>query len=260
VTLELGGKSPVLIGRSAELAVAAERIAVGKGLNGGQLCVSPDVIWVPEESLEPFIAALGASYERLYPSPAGNPDVVPIVNERHERRIEGYVADAAARGARVRALGSYSEPGLARRKPLRIVTGAPEGCQIASHEIFGPVCLLRGYRALADAVAAVNAGPRPLALYYFGSDEAERDWVLDHTISGGVSVNDVVMHPAVTDAPFGGIGASGMGHYHGREGFLEFSHARTVYIAGQRDPRREWGMLPPYTEAFAQMLAGALTP
>ena len=120
--------------------------------------------------------------------------------------------------------------------------------------------MLRSFQNIRDAVAAINSGERPLALYYFGSDETEQNWVLDNTLSGGVSINDVVMHPALEDAPFGGVGASGMGHYHGREGFLEFSHARSVYKAGNHDPRREWGMLPPYNEQFAQMLQAAVTP
>jgi coniferyl-aldehyde dehydrogenase len=113
---------------------------------------------------------------------------------------------------------------------------------------------------ISDAVAELNADERPLALYYFGSDAVEQAWVLDHTLSGGVSINDVTMHPALHDAPFGGVGASGMGHYHGHEGFLEFSHARSVYSAGSHDPRREWGMLPPYSDNFALMIRGAITP
>jgi coniferyl-aldehyde dehydrogenase len=112
---------------------------------------------------------------------------------------------------------------------------------------------------MAQAVNELNAGERPLALYYFGTDAAEQAWVLNHTLSGGVSINDVTMHPALHDAPFGGVGASGMGHYHGHEGFLEFSHARSVYSAGGHDPRREWGMLPPYNENFVQMIRGVVT-
>ena len=113
---------------------------------------------------------------------------------------------------------------------------------------------------IAQAVDELNAGERPLALYYFGTDATEQAWVLNHTLSGGVSINDVTMHPALHDAPFGGVGASGMGHYHGHEGFLEFSHARSVYSAGAHDPRREWGMLPPYNENFVQMIRGVVTP
>ena len=119
--------------------------------------------------------------------------------------------------------------------------------------------VVRTFQNIKDAVAQINAGDRPLALYYFGTDEAERNWVLDNTLSGGVSINDVTMHPALHEAPFGGVGASGMGHYHGREGFQQFSHARSVYNAGGHDPRREWGMLPPYGEHFLPMLKGNVT-
>lgn len=262
VTLELGGKSPVLIGRSADIANAAERIAVGKSANSGQLCVSPDVVWVHESQVEALLTGLQQSYAGLHPELAGNPDVTPLINERHFARVEAYVADAAARGARVVIAGDWPTPQAvaARRMPLRIVVNPPADSEIARHEIFGPALVLRSYRELGEVVAALNAEERPLALYYFGSDAAEQQWVLDHTLSGGVSINDVTMHPALHDAPFGGVGASGMGHYHGREGFLEFSHARSVYSHGSHDPRREWGMLPPYSEQFAAMIRGAITP
>ncbi len=262
VTLELGGKSPVLIGRDADIGNAAERIAVGKSANSGQLCVSPDVVWVHEAQAEALIASLQAVYSGLFPTIAGNPDVVPVVNARHFARVESYVADAGARGARVLMAGDWpdAEAVSTRRMPLRIVVNPPADSDIARNEIFGPALVLRSYRELAEAVAEINAGERPLALYYFGSDAVEQAWVLDHTLSGGVSINDVTMHPALHDAPFGGVGASGMGSYHGHEGFLEFSHARSVYSAGGHDPRREWGMLPPYSEHFVQMIRGAVTP
>ena len=261
LTLELGGKSPVLVGRSADIRNAAERIAVGKGTNSGQICVSPDAVWVPQERREEFLAAVREVYLGLYPRAASNPDVVPVVNTRHVERVERYVRDAQERGARVEVIGDAAQLGSAdRRLPLRVVVEPPAEAEIAHEEIFGPAFVLRGYRDIGDVVAEINAGPRPLALYYFGNDAAEQKWVLDHTLSGGVAINDVLMHAAVADAPFGGIGASGMGHYHGREGFLQFSHTRTVYRAGAHDPRREWGMLPPYQEAFVQMIRAAVTP
>ena len=166
--------------------------------------------------------------------------------------------DASAKGARIVVAGD--DNATQRRLPLRMVVNPSSDSEIAQHEIFGPALVVRTYQTLKQAVTEINAGERPLALYYFGTDSAEQAWVLDHTLSGGVSINDVVMHPALHDAPFGGVGASGMGHYHGHEGFLEFSHARSVYSAGGHDPRREWGMLPPYTDQFAQMIRGAITP
>jgi coniferyl-aldehyde dehydrogenase len=261
VTLELGGKSPVLIGASADIRNAAERIAVGKALNSGQLCVSPDTVWVAQAQLEPLLAGLQEFYSGLHPDTGSNADVTPVVNERHFARVENYVADAGARGARVVIAGDWpNEQAVAtRRMPLRIVVDPPADSVIAGNEIFGPALVVRTYADLAAAVAAINAGERPLALYYFGQDASEQQWVLDHTLSGGVSINDVVMHAALHDAPFGGIGASGMGHYHGHEGFLEFSHARSVYSHSAHDPRREWGMLPPFNETFVQMIRAAVT-
>ncbi len=259
VTLELGGKSPVLISQSADIANAAERIAVGKAANSGQLCVSPDVVWVHGSQVEALIAGLKSVYAGLFPAIEGNPDVAPVVNERHFARVESYVSDAQARGARVELAGD--KPAAAqRRMPLRIVVNPPHDAEISCNEIFGPAVVLRTYDVLSEAVAEINTDERPLALYYFGTDAAEQAWVLDNTLSGGVSINDVVMHPALHDAPFGGVGASGMGHYHGHEGFLEFSHARSIYSHSAHDPRREWGMLPPYTQAFEQMLRASLVP
>lgn len=261
VTLELGGKSPVLIGRSADIRNVAERIAVGKALNSGQLCVSPDRVWVHTTQLEELLLNLQAFYSDQYPTFGNNTDVTPVVNEQHFARVESYVADAGARGARVVMAGVWPcEEGVAqRRMPLRLVVNPPADSLIASHEIFGPAMVVCTYSELSEAVVDLNAGERPLALYYFGSDADEQQWVLDHTLSGGVSINDVAMHPALHDAPFGGVGASGMGHYHGHEGFLEFSHARGIYSAGSHDPRREWGMLPPYSENFVQMIRGAVS-
>ena len=262
VTLELGGKSPVLIGESADIRNAAERIAVGKSLNSGQLCVAPDTVWVHASQLDALVSALQEFYSGLYPALAGNPDVTPVVNDRHFARVESYVADAGARGARVVMAGEWpsTEGAAQRRMPLRLVINPPQDSTISQQEIFGPALVLRSFTRIEEAIADLNAGERPLALYYFGTNPEEQQWVLDHTLSGGVSLNDVTMHPALHDAPFGGVGASGIGHYHGREGFLEFSHARTVYSAGHHDPRREWGMLPPYNPNFVQMIRGAVTP
>lgn len=261
LTLELGGKSPVIIGRGADIGNAAERIAVGKAGNSGQLCVAPDVVWVHADARDALVAALQQVYARLYPASSGNPDLVAAVNAHHHARIEDCLSDAEQRGARIVTAGAAADGARAdeRRMPLRLVLDAPPDSRIATEEIFGSALLINTYTDLAGAVAAINAGPCPLALYYFGQDQDEQAWVLDHTRSGGVSLNDVTMHPALHDAPFGGVGASGMGHYHGREGFLAFSHARTVYHAGAHDPRREWGMLPPYSDDFRQMIRAAVT-
>ncbi|WP_256832331.1 coniferyl aldehyde dehydrogenase [Pseudomonas sp. Pse1] len=258
VTLELGGKSPVIVSRSADLQKAAFSIAAGKASNGGQICINPDLVYVPNAQLEDFLAALRGAYRDLNPTVAGNPDVVAVVNQRHLQRVEGLVADAESRGARIECLPEVlpvdSED---RRRPLRVVVDPPADTQIMHEEIFGPAMVVLSYHDLDQVIAQINSRPRPLALYYFGEDHAEQRQVLEQTLSGGVTINDVMMHAALHDAPFGGIGASGMGHYHGREGFLQFSHMRTVFKAPAHDPRREWGLLPPYGEHYlAAMLAG----
>lgn len=260
VTLELGGKSPVIVTASADLKKAAFSIAVGKACNGGQICINPDLVYVPRALLESFLDALRATYRELNPSVAGNPDVVAVVNQRHLDRVEGYVLDAQARGARIE---SVPEPVAAnaddRRRPLRVVVDPAPDSVIMREEIFGPAMVVLTYDELNCVLDDINARPRPLALYYFGEDPQEQQYVLDRTVSGGVTVNDVMMHAAMHDAPFGGVGASGMGHYHGHEGFLEFSHQRTVFKAPAHDPRREWGLLPPYSEHFLTAMLASVT-
>ncbi|SFP52730.1 coniferyl-aldehyde dehydrogenase [Geopseudomonas sagittaria] len=261
LTLELGGKSPTIVARSADLATAAFRIAAAKANNGGQLCVNPDLVYVPREQLEAFLAELKGAYASLFPQVQGNPDVVAVVNERHLVRVEGLVDDAIAAGVRIESLPEMLPADAAdRRRPLRVVVDPPASCRIQQEEIFGPAMVLLPYDEIDAVLADINARPRPLALYYFGNDPAEQQHVLEHTLSGGVTINDAMMHAAMQDAPFGGIGASGMGHYHGREGFLEFSHARTVFEAGAYDPRREWGLLPPYGEHFLAAMEAQVTP
>ena len=260
LTLELGGKSPVIISRSADLAKAAFSIAVAKANNGGQICINPDVVYVPREQMEDFLGLLGAAYSELLPATDANPDVVAVVNDRHLQRIEGYVQDARQRGARVERFPRALEvDALTRRRPLQVVINPPRDSLILQEEIFGPALVLLPYEQLDRALADIHSRERPLALYYFGQSEEEQRHVLQNTISGGVSINDVMMHAALHDAPFGGVGASGMGHYHGREGFLEFSHMRTVYKAPAHDPRREWGLLPPYGEHFLPAMQAMVT-
>ena len=260
LTLELGGKSPVIISRSADLAKATFSIAVAKANNGGQICINPDVVYVPRELMEDFIGLLGAAYSELLPTTDDNPDVVAVVNARHVQRIDGYVQDARERGARIESFPQAPEPeARTRRRALHLVINPPRDSQIMHEEIFGPALVLLPYEQIDRALGDINSRERPLALYYFGQSEEEQRHVLQHTISGGVSINDVMMHAALHDAPFGGIGASGMGHYHGREGFLEFSHMRTVYKAPAHDPRREWGLLPPYGEHFLPTMQSMVT-
>ncbi|MCK0090635.1 aldehyde dehydrogenase family protein [Rhodococcus sp. F64268] len=259
VTLELGGKSPVIVGRSADLATAAFRIAIGKATNGGQICVSADTVYVPVESLEAFVDAIRASYGELLPTATGNRDVTAIVDDRHVARIDEYVREATKLGARIETVPDEPIGTADRRRPLRLVIDPPLSAAISQEEIFGPAMVVRTYSDLEQVLGQINAGPKPLALYYFGQDEREQRVVVESTTSGGVTINEVMMHPGLLDAPFGGVGASGIGHYNGREGFLEFSHARTVFVASEQDPRREWGMLPPHADGYRAAMSAQVT-
>lgn len=258
ITLELGGKSPTILGSSADLALAAERVAIAKVSNSGQLCVCADIVYVPRADVDKFVDVLTNVYSEMLPTVVGNPEVVSVVDARHADRIRGYLEDARGRGARV--VPAIAEPGEGCRLPLHVVVDPPADSVIMQEEIFGPAVVVLGYDDLGAVLADINARPTPLALYYFGADDAERATVLDGTLSGGVSINELMMQTAVEDAPFGGVGASGMGHYHGREGFLEFSHARTVFDAPLVENRREYGMVPPYAAGFEEMLISRITP
>ena len=234
VTLELGGKSPALVGRRYPLADAARRVAHGKAANSGQICVSPDHVLVPREQLPAFVAAVQAAWQRFYGGVAeGNADCTAIVNPHHQRRLLCLLDDARERGAQVLACGPMPR-GEGRQLPLHIVVGATPDMAVMTQELFGPILPVLPYDTLDDAIAFINAGPRPLALYCFSHDAAERTQVLERTRSGGVTFNDWGWHVVNHDAPFGGIGGSGMGAYHGHEGFLALSHARTVFT------RRRW--------------------
>ncbi|MDM0044771.1 coniferyl aldehyde dehydrogenase [Variovorax dokdonensis] len=227
VTLELGGKSPALITRHYSLAEAARRITHGKTTNSGQICVSPDYALVPREGVSEFVAEVKSSFVNLFgKSIAGSEDYTAIVNDRQAARIQSLLDDARAKGASIEVC---AQTGSDRRMPLHIVTGLTPDMRLMHEEIFGPVLPVLPYDQIDDALAHINAGPRPLALYCFGHDASERQQILRRTHSGGVTVNDWGWHTINHDAPFGGIGNSGMGTYHGEEGFRELSHAKTVF-------------------------------
>jgi acyl-CoA reductase-like NAD-dependent aldehyde dehydrogenase len=253
VTLELGGKSPALVGRGIDVAVAADKILFGKCLNAGQTCIAPDYALVPEESVEAFAAAARATVGRLYPRLAGNPDYTAIVNGRQRERLAGYLDDARAQGAHVEAINPANEDltGSPKMAP-HLVTGATDSMKLMQEEIFGPILPIVAYRTLDEAIAYVNARPRPLALYVFDHDKGAVERVLAETISGGVSVNETIMHIAQEELPFGGVGASGMGEYHGRAGFVTFSKGKAVFYQSRLNALKM--LRPPYGARFERLL------
>ena len=243
VTLELGGKSPAIVHRSYSLARAAERIVAAKLLNAGQTCVAPDHVFVPAGSEETFERLAGEAVARLYPDTARNPDYTRILGSRNAQRLRVLLADAAAKGARIVPLAPEGGSGEGFVPPT-LVFGMSAEMEIATQEIFGPVLPVIPYRTIDEAIDEVNRGPRPLALYYFDEDRARIDRVLARTLSGGVTVNDCVYHVIQHNLPFGGVGASGMGHYHGFAGFEAFSKRRGVMIQSRWSPTR-W-LAPPF--------------
>ncbi|HEY8275800.1 MAG TPA: coniferyl aldehyde dehydrogenase [Methyloceanibacter sp.] len=230
VTLELGGKSPVIVDEDYSLETAARRIAYGKCANGGQICTSPDYLLLPKGKTEDFVAAFRREVDSLYPDVVDNPDFTSIVNERHFARLSGLVEDAKAKGARVVEFGTkQSSDSQSRQFPPVLLLDVTDEMAVMQEEIFGPILPVATYDGLDDAIAYVNARPRPLALYFFGNDAASQRKVLERTTSGGVLINDTILHYAQDDLPFGGIGPSGMGAYHGAEGFKTMSHAKAVF-------------------------------
>ncbi len=249
VTLELGGKSPAIVSADVPLADAAERIAFGKTMNAGQTCVAPDYVLVPEDRVDGFVEAYRQAVKGFYPQLTDNPDYTAIINERQLGRLKGYLSDAEAKGARLVPLFPEAH---GRRLPHTVVLGATDDMKLMQEEIFGPLLPIVPYRAIDDAFAYINDRPRPLALYYFGYGKAEQQRVLHETHSGGVCLNDTLLHVAQDDMPFGGIGPSGMGHYHGHEGFLTFSKAKAVFIKQRFNAARL--IYPPYGKAIQKLV------
>ncbi len=251
VTLELGGKSPAIITEDFDLEESARRIMFGKLTNAGQTCIAPDYVLVPAGRVDDFVAACRKAAHDFYPSLADNAQYTSVVNARQFARLQGYLEDARAQGATVHALHDDATVAESRRLSPVALTGVNDGMRVMREEIFGPILPVVPYAGLDEAIRYINARPRPLALYYFGGSEA-RERVLRETISGGVTVNNTLFHVAQGDLPFGGVGPSGMGHYHGREGFRTFSKPKGIYYDG----RLSGSVLlrPPFGRLFRWML------
>lgn len=260
LTLELGGKSPVILGKSANIEKAASRIMAGKTLNAGQICLAPDYAFVPEDKTGEFVGAAQAAVGKMYADGLkDNDDYTSVVNQRHYDRLNSYLDDAREKGAEVIEINpqneNFSQQPHHKMAP-HIVLNPTDDMKVMQDEIFGPILPLKSYTETKDAVAYINNNPRPLGLYYFGDDATERDMVLNNTTSGGVTVNDVIFHVAQEDLPFGGVGPSGMGAYHGRDGFFEFSHKKAIYT--QTGSEILAMMRPPYGDNFRKQVAGRM--
>ena len=252
VTLELGGKSPVIIGESADLELAATNIMAGKTMNAGQICLAPDYVMLPEGSRDEFVQHARNSIATMFPNIKDNPDYTSVVNERHFDRLNGYLDDARDKGASVVEINPANEDFSQQehhRMPPTLVLDPTDDMKVMQDEIFGPVLPVKQYRDVRETIDYVNGRDRPLGLYYFGRNNAEKDKVLNETTSGGVTVNDVIMHVAQEDLPFGGVGPSGMGSYHGYDGFKNFSHARAIYSQSKTVSKLAAAMRPPYKKA-----------
>lgn len=262
VTLELGGKSPVIIGRSADLKQASERIMFGKTLNAGQICLAPDYVMVPEERAEEFVVEARQAVERMFPTLLDNPDYTSIINQRHHDRLSAYLEDAREQGASLIDINPAAEDFRQQphhKLPPTLILDPSDSMQVMQEEIFGPLLPVQTYRDVDDAIARVNAGPRPLGLYYFGQDKDEQRQVLTRTTSGGVTLNDVIMHVSQEDLPFGGVGDSGMGAYHGIDGFRTFSHRKAVYRQTRVNLASKVGFLPPWGDKFMRLVKSQIS-
>jgi coniferyl-aldehyde dehydrogenase len=252
VTLELGGKSPAIIAPDYSLATAADRIAAGKFLNAGQTCIAPDYVLLPHNTISEFVQEMKSYVSRHYPDLADSPDYSSVVNERQYQRLSGYLDEARRAGAQVIELAA-GDPARRILAPT-LVVNANENLKVMQEEIFGPILPLVGTDSVDAAIDYVNARPRPLALYHFDHNAQRTESVLQRTIAGGVCVNDTVMHFAQSQLPFGGVGPSGMGQYHAREGFAAFSKQKPVLYqarwTGMKLMRPPYGKLADFMVRF----------
>ena len=235
VTLELGGKSPTIVGDDFSVTEAATVIMNGKLFNAGQTCIAPDYVLVPKAKLEPFVEACKTAVAKMYPRLADNADYTSIVNEQHYDRLQGYLTDAKEKGDKVVEINPAGEKLDASKRKMAptLVVSPSEESVVMQEEIFGPILPIITYEKIDEAIDYVNDHPRPLALYYFTHDSQQIDHVLEHTVSGGVSINATMLHIAQDDLPFGGVGPSGMGHYHAKEGFDAFTKKKPVFYQGR---------------------------
>ncbi|OAN17097.1 coniferyl-aldehyde dehydrogenase [Photobacterium jeanii] len=252
VTLELGGKSPALIAPDMPIDIAVDRLIFGKCLNGGQICVAPDYALVPHDKVDAFVAAFKQRFNRMYPHGVANKDFTSVINERQYQRLCSYLDDAREQGAEVIPCHDDARDDSQQRLIPHLVLNSSDDMKVMQEELFGPILPVMPYRNIEQALEYIQARPRPLALYLMSFDTALQQQVKTHIHSGGMAINDTVFHVAADDAPFGGVGPSGMGRYHGHEGFLTFSHAKTVLTKGKLNTGKL--VMPPYRGLVQKMM------
>jgi len=238
VTLELGGKSPVIISKKSNFDVSVNRVMAGKTMNAGQICLAPDYVFIPKDKKEEFISQSKKVVTDMYPSLKDNPDYTSVINQRHYDRLQGYVEEAKEKGFEVIEINPSNEDFSQQayhKIPPTLIVDPDDSLSVMKEEIFGPILSVKTYESIEDTVDYINSKDRPLGLYYFGDDKEEMQNVLENTTSGGVTINDVVFHVGQDNAPFGGVGPSGTGSYHGVEGFKNFSHTKTIYTQSKFD-------------------------
>jgi coniferyl-aldehyde dehydrogenase len=250
VTLELGGKSPAIVTTSFPLAETARRLVWGKSINAGQTCVAPDYVCCPKDSVDTLVSLMKESYQSFFPQGVGSEDHTAIIHQGHYQRLRRMIQDAQDKGATVIPLGQA--PDGSRKWPLTLITGVRDDMLLMQEEIFGPLLPIVPYDHLSELISELQAKPRPLALYYFGASAKDAAQVARNTHAGGMCHNDCVLHVGVDDLPFGGIGPSGMGHYHGKEGFLTFSKTKAVFSKGRLNSTSL--IYPPYGKSIQQWI------
>jgi coniferyl-aldehyde dehydrogenase len=254
VTLELGGKSPAIVDADSDIADVASKLVVGKMLNAGQTCIAPDYVLIAPDSVDALVAAMRTAVASLYPTLANNPDYTSILSDRHRAHLNHLLDDARSKGAQVIEINPGNEQfaSTERKMPLNLVLDAHDDMAVMQDEIFGPILPFVLAADTPAAISYVNCHPRPLALYWFGRNKTRRDQVLEQTIAGGVTVNDTVWHIGQEHLPFGGVGASGIGAYHGEAGFLAFSKEKPVLYQSKFSGIRL--LRPPYGVTFRRIL------
>ena len=265
VTLELGGKSPVMVADDADIDAIVPRIALGKMMNAGQTCIAPDYVMMPKARINAFSEAMLRQAESMYPTFAGNDDYTSVIADAHYARLQDLLDDAEAKGATVRVAGDDDKQQLAkeRRIPLTVVTDVNDDMRIMQEEIFGPLLPVKAAESMDEQIDYVQDNPRPLALYLFSNDETTQERVLLETHAGGVTTNDTMWHIAQKELPFGGVGPSGMGAYQGEKGFETFSHMKSVFhpkhsgLLAKVKGKMMSGLMAPYGEDSEKLVAMA---